>query len=310
MTTCTFLHTFETWAFRTGSATVLGIFRIAFGTFLLFYWSLKAPHVAMLFSREGLVIPHVPPMFNAIAWIFTPPSAAVASTLFGLMLLSLLCLTIGFLLRISAIIAMIMSLYYWVLSLHLFPTSFDRLFIFFLLVLACSGADKALSVHMMRTRGSFWTRDITSLLPQRILLLQILATYLGVGWQKIVLPDWQGGEILPYSFLGLWGTKTSFWLVRQNLPLFFYDAATFLVTAFEVALPFGLFLRKTRAYFIVGAAIFHLLIAVFLHIWWFLVLLPAYVLLFEPEDIDAWLSSKKILHRFAPRIFPNIVLIQ
>src|SRR5438128_1253003 len=123
---------------RTGPPHMLALFRIIFGGFLLFYFSIQLPHVTMLYSREGALLP----MFTPDQWwslIFTPPPPWVAQLIFSTFITSLLCLTIGAWSQGSAAIAFILYLYYRTLSLYQFGTSFDRLFITILAVLMFSG---------------------------------------------------------------------------------------------------------------------------------------------------------------------------
>lgn len=280
--------------FRACPPHALALLRIGFGAFLLFYWGLKLPHVSMIFSREGLILPFYdsdPPAF--MTTLFAAPSPTVAWILFVTFLLSLLLFTLGAWARMAAALAALFTLYYWVLSVHLFGTSFDRLYLFFLLVFSVSGAHKTFSLHMWWRRGSFFAWEPISILPQRILALQVTATYLGVGWQKSYLPAWQHGEVLAYGYMGRWATAPAYWVARQNLPMWFFDALNYVVKYFEFSIPFGLWIRRygVRWFFFVGGALFHTYIAIFLAIWWFLVLIPAYILFFEPEEVYRFLRN-------------------
>lgn len=297
----------ETWAFREAPPHLLAIFRVAFGGFLLLYWGLKAPHVPMLYSVRGLLLPTMGAHpASLLHWLFSP-TPLLAWCIYTVMLICLLCVTLGIVFRPAAAAAVVLYFYYWQLSLHLFPTSFDRLFAFVLVVLACSRADAALSLRAVRTRGVLFPDVRISVLPQRILALQIAITYLGVGWQKMVLPDWiGGGEVLPYSFVGLWGTALGFWIVRQNWPMEVYDAVVMLVMAFEFFLPFGLWVPRWQWGFFAGGALFHVGIALTLGIWWFLVLLPAYIVFLSPEAVaavvDRWMGRTAAHRRRLPAV--------
>ena len=277
------LKQWEQWWTREAPPHILALFRIVFGSFLLLYWGLKLPHVTMLFSEEGIVLP----LFDAgfLGLFFAPPNSEVAWVLYSVHMGALLLLTVGLLSRVGAAIAFILSAYYWFLSLHLFGTSFDRLFLFTLLVLACSGSDRTFSVSMWWKHGSFFAWEAASILPQRLLAAQITATYLGVGWQKLWLPDWQSGEVLAYGFIGRWATPPAYALARMNFPLEVYDWAVTAIKGFEMLLPFGLWSERFRWWFFLGGALFHIGIAVLLAIWWFLVLIPAYILFYEPEEV-------------------------
>jgi len=257
------------------------MFRIIFGAFLLFYFGVQLPHVAMLYSREGLLMPMFSPD-APLTVIFTPPPSWAAHVLFLSFLGALFFFTIGLLTRVSTAVSFILYVYYWFLSLFHLGASFDHLFLFTLLVMAFSGCGKTFSVDIRIRSGSWTAWEPISILPQRLLAVQITMTYLGVGWQKIVLPDWQSGEILVHGFIGRWATAPAYAIVRMNIPLSLYDAVTWLIKAFEVSLPFGLWHPRTRWWFIAGGTLFHISIAILLSIWWFLALIPAYILFFTP----------------------------
>ncbi|MBI5155992.1 HTTM domain-containing protein [Candidatus Peregrinibacteria bacterium] len=274
----------------------LALMRIAFGSFLLLYWGLKIPQVPMLFSGHGLILPLFPAHeFGPLASLF-PPTVTIACILFAIFYASLLLFTVGFGMRIAGIVAFILNVYYWMLSLHLFNTSFERLFLFTLLVLTLSGADRTLSFRAWREKGDARSFSPVSILPQRLLALQITFVYLGVALQKLWLPDWQSGEILSYSLVGVWGSRAGNWIVARNLPLAVFDVSVSLIKAFELAMPFGLWVPRSRLWFMAGGALFHTGIALLLDIWWFLVLIPAYILFFDPEDVrlrtQRWLGKE------------------
>ena len=183
------------------------------------------------------------------------------------------------------LIAILLCAYFWQLQLHLFPASYNRILFFCLLVLLPGGADRTFSLAMLRQHGSVFAWEPVSILPQRLLSLQITFTFLGVGWQKLWLPSWQTGEILPYSFISRWGTPLAFWFVRLPLTLRFYDHLLFVVKFFEFVVPFGLWIPKTRNAAVAGIAIFLILIASFLSIWWFLFIIPSCILFYPPESV-------------------------
>ncbi len=280
----------EQWAFRQAPPHAQALLRAGLGGFLLFYWGLKATQVPALFSNEALWLPWPNASWPTIfQWLTQPPEPILAWAIYISFMTCLLLFTIGQWMRASALLAALLYLYYWLISLHLFPTSYDRLFPFLLVVLAFSAGDRALSVRMWLKHGTLWAWEEASVLAQRIVALQVAFTYLGVGWQKMVLPAWQNGDVLAQSLMGIWGTPLAFRLTRLNWPAWVYDQLTFLVMAFEFAMPFGLWVPRWQWLFFAMGAIFHTLIAVLMGIWWFLVLIPAYVAFIEPETLLMWL---------------------
>ena len=239
----------------------------------------------MLFSRGGLLLPQ-------FGW--QPPSFEVAYALYVALIVALLLFTIGFQMRIFGIIAAAINLYFWFLSLHTFGTSYDRLYIVLLLVLAFSGADKVYSLRMYFRHGSLLSYEHISILAQRLIAVQITATYLGVGWQKFVLPDWSqgGGEILAWGFMGLWASPLAWKIAQMHLPMWVYDGLVQIVMGFEFFLPIGLWIPKLRSWFFFGTAIFHLSIASLLSIPWFLILIPGNIVFLPPEQVHRWLKGR------------------
>ncbi|TSC78804.1 MAG: HTTM domain protein [Candidatus Peregrinibacteria bacterium Gr01-1014_25] len=285
------LERFDAWWLRDTTPHALALLRIGLGLFLALLWLTRLPYIAASASRAGIVLPH-PDVGGVLAILFLPPPAWAAQLVVAVLVASLLCVAAGMGMRVAAAVAVLLWMYEWLLSFHLFNTSFDRLFPFLLVVLACSGADRAFSIRMKMRHGSWFAWEPVSIVWQRIIAVQIAAVYLGVGWQKLWLPDWQSGEVLAWGLVGRWGTPLGFWLARQNLPMAVYDALVFHVKLFEFAMPVGLWIPGWRWIFFVWGALFHTLIALLLGIWWFLVLIPAYVVFFPPEEVSDWLERR------------------
>lgn len=282
----------DSWWCRTAPPHVLALFRIVFGLFLFVEALTYIPGVPVLFSDHGLVFSQWSPSLpSSIRILFDPPGLAVAWIIFTLYGIACLCLALGCLTRISIATLIILFAYYWQLSFYMFPSSYHRLFFVTLLILLFSGSHKTFSLHMFFKRGSVYAWEPINILPQRLLSAQITATYIGVSWQKMWLPDWQNGKILYYSFIGKWGSPPAFWLA-QHLPLWSYDLMNHAVKITEFFLPFCLWIRQWRLGAVVVGTLFHLSIAILLGIWWFLVLPPAYILFLEPEDVLKWLQQR------------------
>ncbi len=259
----TFTKQWNHFWFRTGPPHLLAIFRIIFGAFLLVYFGMQLPYITMLYSREGLLIPLIEPS-SPFGFLFTPPTPLVAHILFYTYLAALSLFTLGFLTRASGAVAFLLYVYYWIISLFQFATSFDRLFLFTLLILVFSGCGKTFSLDMRLRRRSWTAWEPICILPQRLLAFQITMTYLGVGWQKLFIPAWSTGKVLAYGFLGRWATPPALYIARLNIPLPYYDVTTWMIKAFEITIPFGLWNRRTRWWYFGMGAAFHIGIAVLL----------------------------------------------
>lgn len=291
--------------FEKRSAEALAVFRIGFGLFLMTYALSYFPHLTEVFSNKGLVIPLVLHPPSALAPLLQPPHPAVIYLLALLFLCAAFGLTVGYRANACAWALLALGAYFWQLQLHLFTASFVRLIIIILPVLALSGCSKALSLDMKRKHGSFFAHEDIEVFAQRLLCVQLSVTYFAVALQKVVLDDWQSGEVLTYSLIGLWGSPLAYWLVSMNIPLRIWDVLTQAVIALELLAAFGLWHRKTQIWWMASGAVFHIFIAVFLQIWWFVFLLPMYVLFFPEKTVSEFIVKICKASSFTNRIKIN-----
>lgn len=285
----------ERWWTRKSYPHTIGIVRFVVGGWLLFYWGIRLPNVDILYSNAGIVFPKIPAyMPENLEWILTSvPSPNAALLVYAVHLIALACVMVGYRTRTGASIAFMTSWYYFYLNHHHFHTSYDRLYMATLLFLAISQGGEIFSVEAWKKYGSplKWKKKV-SVFPQRMFAFQMTMTYLGVGFQKLWLPGWQGGEMLWYSMIGVWGTPFAFWITSFGWsPL--YHVMVNLTKFFECFWPFGFWIKrgKTRWIAFGTAALFHVLVDALLYIWWFAVLLPAYITFFEPEETYTWLKK-------------------
>ena len=274
----------DSWWMRTGPPHALALFRIGFGAYLVLEALTYLPHASVLFSTAGLVLPlqlGIPVPLPWLAYVLTSGFVAAAAML-----------AIGYRMRLALCILIAYFLYYWQLSFYAFPSSYHRIFFLSFLFLLLGGADKTLSLRMKMERGAWSAWEPVCLLPQRLIAVQLTATYAVVGAQKWWLPHWQDGDVLYYSFIGRWGTPLALWFVSLDWSRGTYDAVTLGTKFFETLMPVGVWIPRYRWFFFVGGFVFHLLVASFLSIWWFLVLPPAYVAFIEPEEVHAWLRRR------------------
>jgi hypothetical protein len=143
---------------------------------------------------------------------------------------------------------------------------------------------------MKSTKGSWRAYALIPAWPQRIIAIQVAATYLGVSLQKAYLPDWQSGEILAYSFVSMWSTPLAFAIARCNIPLPVFDVLTWAVKILQGLLPVGLWSGRYQKWCFAGGALFHLSIAAIMGLWGFLILIPLYAAFIDPEKIRRYLE--------------------
>lgn len=285
----TFFDQWRRFWFREVPPHAQALLRIAFALYLVVEAGTYLPHVSALFSDQALTFsswaPALPPMLRPL---LDPPPPAVARMIAGMYLLACLMLLIGYGMRTALVLLILLFLYYWQLSFFLFPSSYHRIYFFVLWVLLLSGADQTFSLRMRLERGSALAWEPVSVFAQRLLAVQITFTYLGVGLQKTWLPAWQDGRALSLSLTGRWATRWGRAVVEYGLPFYVYSAAVHLITLGEVLIPVGLWLPRWRVAAAIAGAAFHAGIAVFMSIWWFVALIPAYIVFWPPDDVYAF----------------------
>jgi hypothetical protein len=283
----------DDWWFREVPPHALAGFRIVIGSFLFFYWSLYLPHVPLLFSHAGLALPVADSGDGWPVWLLAlidTPSIPIAYAALIVLVLCFVAIAVGACFRIACVSALLLLAYFWASSQHWSWFTLEQVSIIFLIILAGSGADKTLSWHSRRRMGSWLAWSPVSVLPQRLLALQVTATFVGAGWLKLTMPDWQDGQLVAAAFMGPWATPLAFWVAQQDLSTFAYDVFTVALRAFEMALPLGLWSPLWR-WFLGGAAVFLITNALLLSFWWFLVLLPSYIVFCEPEKLANYLCA-------------------
>lgn len=287
------LQAWNIWWYRQCPPHALAIVRICVGLFLLTYAGTYILNIPLLFSNEGMALPLLADVNTPLpTWIIQPPSVAIAYLIACIFLIAIILFTIGWYYRLATIILIILGIYYWQLSLHLFATSYNRLILFALIILLFSGADRTYSLRMKKEKGAWDSWFPISILPSRLLAVQVTVTYLGVGLQKYTIEGWQGGEILYYSMMGMWSTSFARWLMQSDPPMALFDFLVLVTILFETVMPFGLWHAKTRKWWMLGGIGFHFFIAIFLSIWWFIALYPLYLLFFVPEDVYDWVKER------------------
>ncbi len=271
----------------------LAIVRIAVGVFLFGYWLLKLPAVPQLFSNQGVATP----LFSRgapaiILWSLQLPSVAIALCLYVLLLACLLGFALGIRSQVMAAASFALSAYFWALSLHLFGTSFDILFLFFLLAFVFSDSGGTYSLDMRLRHGSWVAWRPVCALTQRLIMLQLTSTYIGVCWQKFVLADWQGGEVLYYNMQSIWATPLAFLFVRLVPWMWVYDVLVRSIEFLQFVIPIGLWVPQLRPFGVSAGIAFHLLILVFLGMGWFLAMLPGYIFFVHPDHVRSALFQR------------------
>lgn len=288
-----FLVHWDAFWFRQAPPHAMAILRIAFGMYLLTEALTYFPFTPTLFSAHALTYSawaaHVP---SSISLLLEPPPEAVAWIIASVYLLAALCFTLGWAMRTSIVCLLLLFFYYWQVSFFNFPSSYHRIYTFTLIGFFLSGADRTFSLRMLRIHGSMFAWEPISIFAQHLIAVQITVTYLGVGLQKAWLPAWQDGAVLSHSLIGRWATPLGRWVVGLNFPFWVYSLNVLLIKIGEVLLPCLLW---TKTYRWIGVAMgfaFHAGIGALMSIWWFIALIPAYILFWQPEEVYEWCRGK------------------
>lgn len=271
----------------------LALIRIAAGGWLFGYWLIKLPAVPMLFSDRGITIPLFTKDAPALVLLLLrTPAEPTAWLLYGLLLSALLCLCIGLRSQLAAAVAFGTSLYFWLISLHMYGTSFDMLYMFILFSLVWSDAGGTYSLDMRLRHGSWTAWKPVCAMSQRLIAVQLTATYVGVCWQKFELEEWRDGRVLYYSMIGFWASPAAFWFVRHVPWRPFYDVLLQVVELIQFVIPIGLWVRGIRPVGVAAGVTFHLLITLFLGMGWFLAMLPCYLAFPHPAAVRDWVFRR------------------
>lgn len=266
------------------------ILRIGFALFLLLYWYTQWRDAPLFSAEHGVYFPRFESYGSLLTFAFHPPLWFVYVFLFAVTL-TLTALLVGYRTRTAALLLLLFLTYYHFWHQWLFSASYYRLFQFSCMVFLLPGADAAFSHRIWKKYGSVWPWEPISILPLRFFALQLTATYLGVGWQKLILPGWDSGKILYHSFIGRWGTPFAFFLAR-TLPAEFFDWLIRVTVLLEITMPFGLWIRKVQWIYFLGGFIFHTMITLTLGIWWFQIMVPMYIVFLPTEEVFSWLRMR------------------
>lgn len=279
----THFHSWDRFFHREVPPHLLAVVRIALGAFLMLYFVTQWVQAPLFSSEFGLTV-SFPRGSSPLFFFLFYPSLRFIHAVFASGFFLLLSFTAGYRMRASAFLLLGFLFYFHLLTQYHFSTSFYRIFGFALAVFLLPGGDRTFSVAMLRKSGSLLAWEPISILPQRLLALQVTFTYFAVGWQKLFLPDWKTGAVLRNGFMGRWATPLAWFLVRR-LPESMFDIMVASVKVFECSIPFGFWIPKLRGWFFVGGFVFHTLITLTLEIWWFQFLIPLYIVFLDPEDV-------------------------
>jgi hypothetical protein len=236
--------------------------RVLLGLYLLAYLGGMAPHVTLMFSRQGVYVPYLLPDYA--------PAPAVAFIVFGALLAATLALTAGYRTALSAPLVLGLFLYHYFLQIAVKQSSFDRLIAIYLIALCFADAGRVLGLDALRPGGrpTRW--------GERIVQIQTVSLYLGAALWKVVNPAWHSGELLRSNLLGMWATPLAFEFVRLDFSQRTWAIFSQSIIALEAAIGVLLLVPRARALGLLLGLGFHIGNCVVLVIPEFLVAVAAY----------------------------------
>ena len=234
-------------------------FRILLGLYLLAYFGALAPHVTVLFSSQGVYMPFLVPDY-------APPPIAAWIVYIGTLALAM-AVTVGFRTRLTVPLMLVAFLYHYFLALAVSYTSYDRLSIIYLLVLAFAEGGRVWAVDPADSSAPHpacgW--------GERLLTMQAFMLYFGSGLWKLMNPQWHDGRLFEGVHQGMWATPVAFWIARLDLSPQIWTLLAWTVILFELLVGLGFLVRRFQWWAMLGAAALHLSNTVILGIPEFLV---------------------------------------
>jgi hypothetical protein len=238
------------------------------------YIGLLAPDAVAMFSRDGVYVPYLVPDYAP------PPAAAVA--LYAVFWLLCLALLLGAACGWTIPALLAVYLYHYFLALGVKHSSFERLILVYLLVLAPSQCDSVWSLTAWFRRRKLEPTPPTFRFAGRVARFQTIILYGGAGLWKLFNPDWTGGALLYCTMQGIWATPLAFAIVRLGFGETAWQAASLGVIGGELLVSVLLLFRRTRLFGVALGTLFHVMNSVILAIPEFLVCIAPYPL-FLPE---------------------------
>lgn len=290
---CLVLNRFVNFWFRPADPNQYAAIRMgyAFTSFLhlLCLWPIRFE----CFSKGGMIsgLDAVPPIPSLFAH---SPSEPVVTAAFLFMAVAMVCLFLGVLPRLSAILVA-----YWHYSL-----AFD-------LAPASSGYDVILRlvgyVVAVSPLGSpVWKlgRGISEDVPAyglHIIRWQLFLIYMSTVWLKLGDSYWRNGQVLSYFMMSIYSNFHTPWFASaEPLSVVF----TYGSLASEMVIPFFLFSPRLRFWGVVVGVLLHGGIAVTSTVWIFsftmLMMYPAFV---TAEDVRRWFYlARKLSSNLIPSV--------
>lgn len=281
---------------------ILAAMRIGYSVLLLVNLLVLVPDLERYFSEFGALNYEAsrrvldPDAWGLFDWL--PHTVSVLWALYGLLIAATLSLLVGFRSRLSALIVFVLltSLQYRNMLIFDAEDTVFRLFAAFF-VLAHAGQSFSVDARLARGGSTGATVPIVSAptWPIRLFQIQVSVIYLSSGMLKVTGSDWQTGSALYYvaRLDDLFGQAPVPDFMFEWLPL--VRVMSWGVVLTELALPFALWIERTRRPALGVAFLLHLSIEYAMHLFLFHWIMLVGLLSFS--RVEDWRGLRRFLAR-------------
>lgn len=277
--------------FEADATEPMRLLRISLGVLLFFAYVIRAIDSDFYYGSNGVLeldkMLESFPMKYRWSFLIWFPGKAALWTCTGLLLLSLLTMTLGVFPRASALVAFFLHVSFMHRNMAI-VYGLDMIAVFFLFYLIFAKTDS-------RPKSpDSWAALLTSS-ALRMVQIQVCVIYAYSGWEKIKGPAWWKGE-------AIWTVFANSQIVRwqldwvANFPLL-VSFLTYMTLAWEIYFPALIWLKKWRPWILVGGVFLHIGIGAVVFIPFFAALMiVSYATFLTPSEAER--ISRRINYLF------------
>ena len=255
------------------------ILRILLAAALLWDTATRWPYAVELYSTAGFPFPAFP------SAVFQPVPLDALPTV---VLHSILAAALGFLLigwhsRLCSLVAFGLMGWFALLDAAGTLTKYTAIGMHLLFLMSLAQSGGAWSVDAWWRKRTFQATPLVAAWTRWLVRLLVCSVYVGAAVTKIRLPDFATGDLLEFSLLddAFGGRWPGFWLATKPKLLILGSFATI---AFELLFPALVWVPRLRRPVLASAFLFHMGLAVFMHLDVFSPVMLAALCAFLTED--------------------------
>jgi HTTM domain len=193
----------ERFWFEPRATSTLALVRIAFGLVVIAWTAALLPGLSAMFGPDGLLNGQPGTTNAGDHWVWgllgVFRTQAAVTVLLVMLLVSAVCLTVGYRTRIAAPLVFVGVLSFERRNPFVFDSG-DALIRIIALYIALSPAGAALSLdRWRRARHRFWEMPLRTQWGLRLLQIQLSVIYMSTVWAKARGTTWNGGTAVSYA---------------------------------------------------------------------------------------------------------------